>query len=414
MANELNLDIIEFSPDSSQNQRYSTDLETTNSYCAASLSDFLHGVKFSGTCLVLVKDFPAMCRKSIVELQEYLRSLSANKYNFKLCFLFSSYCNDANLVSKQDSFETPKSVRDLVSDDLMFLCLVVSFNKASKTIVKRALTRIANSIHYHKPEKVTELIAEQCHGDLRNGILAFQFYFQHYHHFRKKGQPTELLNCFKKPASSIFSSLGKIIYEKRTLTCIPTSHDNLTIIELPESLKHWERPPFDGSYYKLVTNLFTSIDAFLIMLNANLPHKVSSFDGLVFAAENYAFADCLINPELEIYRGLCCCISSCLCHGIKSIPYMDFSSIWEDSPMKTAPIVNSNKLHKSAYREMCEYQKKHYRKLLDCCISPLEAEFCENPMQTVPSYWFQKRAKKALVLECNEDSDDLIKEINFD
>ncbi|KAJ3371144.1 Cell cycle checkpoint protein rad17 [Allomyces arbusculus] len=256
--------------------------------------------------LLLLKDLPIFTKSTLATFHARLAHLlksPAHRRPARLVLVVTEFNLPHDLMrrgSSTDYYDVP-DLRDLVPDALTPWVDVISFNPVAPTLVTKALRRVCDSLRL--PTRDIKSVVETANGDLRHALNCLQFI----HVLRPSRSKADTLaeQHHKEFSKSLFSSLGRVLYEKRILPAravTPSATPPASTVALPPHLAHWMRAPLEVDCAEVLDHLTVAPETYALFVHANVDQFITRLGARVWVADAFAETDVLATPSRELVR----------------------------------------------------------------------------------------------------------------
>ncbi|KAJ3365951.1 Cell cycle checkpoint protein rad17 [Allomyces javanicus] len=260
------------------------------------------------TELLILKDLPIFTKATLATFHARLAHLlksPAHRRPARLVLIVTEFNLPHELTrrrgSSTDYYDVP-DVRDLIPDSLMPWVDVISFNPVAPTLVTKALRRVCDT--QRLPARDIKSVVETANGDLRHALNCLQFI----HVLRPSRSEADTLaeQHHKEFSKSLFSSLGRVLYEKRVTpsarAVTPSATPPSTTVTLPPHLAHWARAPLEVECAAVLDHLTVAPETYALFVHANVDQFITRLGARVWVADAFATTDMLATPARELAR----------------------------------------------------------------------------------------------------------------
>ncbi|KNE57357.1 hypothetical protein AMAG_03076 [Allomyces macrogynus ATCC 38327] len=257
------------------------------------------------TELLLLKDLPIFTKSTLATFHARLAHLlksPAHRRPARLVLIVTEFNLPHDLTRRGSEYYDVPDLRDLVPDSLTPWVDVISFNPVAPTLVTKALRRVCDT--HRLPTRDIKSVVETANGDLRHALNCLQFI----HVLRPSRAEADTLaeQHHKEFSKSLFSSLGRVLYDKRDLlphAVTPSSTPPASTVTLPPHLAHWARAPLEVDCAVVLDHLTVAPETYALFVHANVDQFITGLGARVWVADVFAATDVMgTMPVRELVR----------------------------------------------------------------------------------------------------------------
>ncbi|KNE66089.1 hypothetical protein AMAG_19337 [Allomyces macrogynus ATCC 38327] len=258
------------------------------------------------TELLLLKDLPIFTKSTLAMFHARLAHLlksPAHRRPARLVLVVTEFNLPHDLARRGSDYYDVPDARGLVPDALMPWANVISFNPVAPTLVTKALRGVCDS--QRLPTRDIKSVVETANGDLRHALNCLQFI----HVLRPSRSEADTLaeQHHKEFSKSLFSALGRVLYEKRSVlpasrAVTPSATPPTSTVTLPPHLALWARAPLEVDCATVLDHLTVAPETYGLFVHANVDQFITRLAARVWVADAFAATDVLVTPARELVR----------------------------------------------------------------------------------------------------------------